>query len=64
MIDFWSVYTNFDILRSIATKAFFYCKKNSINTLIFIHFNNHIKHLIESSIQINPATVLVYILKQ
>ena len=41
MIDFWSVYTNFDILRSIATKAFYYKKKK----YLFLYINFQIKKL-------------------
>ena len=47
LIDFWSVSMKFEILKSIATDAFYYCKKNNINWLHFVHFNYHIKNMFE-----------------
>ena len=47
LIDFWSDSMKFDILKSIAKEAFYYCKKNNMKRLYFIHFNNHIKKMFE-----------------
>jgi len=47
LIDFWSANIKFDILKSIATEAFYYGKNNNIKWLYFIHFNNHIKKMFE-----------------
>jgi len=47
LMDFWSASMEFDILKSIATEAFYYGKNNNIKWLYFIHFNNHIKNMFE-----------------